>query len=277
MSVSKTWVFIKVRYMKTIIRVKSKSHKFNQNIFDNLNNLGFSFGVKVINEQLFELAWNIDKNSDLYNEHHDHHCSIMFNCFLAALNISSLGLFSWHDGAEINPILLRSSEQQKVLTISQDHKQEYTEIRELTELEIHNALILFPALSKPNEKVILDEYLKGVMHLNINFYDINFHREAFGNFYRVIEFIATNRILGKRKLKNELFELESVFKDYGIDSTLLAAFKEVYIKRGSQVMHAQLQPESISFDDVLIAKAFSDILLTKYYINIAENWRKSEK
>jgi hypothetical protein len=261
--------------MKTIIRVKSKSHKIEQTTFEHLNGLEFSLTVKVINENLLELAWEIDQESELYNEYHDHHCSIMFNSFLASLNISSLGLFYWHDGTEISPVLLRGSEEQKIFTIHQDHKQRYEVLRDLTENDVKNALIFFPVLSKSHDKAILDEYLKGIMLLSISFYDINFHREAYSNFYRLIEFIVTNRILGKQKLKKELYEMESVFRNHGVDDKLLAEFKEVYIKRGSQVMHAQLQPEAISFDDVIIAKSFADILLNKYCRNIAEDWRKN--
>ena len=41
-------------------------------------------------------------------------------------------------------------------------------------------------------------------------------------------------------------------------------------------MHAQLQPENISFDEALSTKIFCDILLRKYYMNVANNWRAAK-
>ncbi|MCF1458254.1 MAG: hypothetical protein LPH21_12070 [Shewanella sp.] len=264
--------------MKTSVRIKSKSHKLSSESFRLLEKLKTNFMVEVINERAFHLIWNVSENSDLFNKYHDHHCSIAFSSMLAAINIASLGLFSWHDGTDMGPIYARVSSEEnkpKFITLQADHKQEYENIRELTEKETHDALILFGSMAREKEQIVVVEYIKGVMHLSSSYYDINFHREAFANFYRVIEYVVTNRIICKRKLSNELLEIQDVFKGYGVDEKLSAEFKEVYIKRGSQIMHAQLEPESVSFDDAVIAKTFCDFLLNKYYRNIAEEWRKS--
>jgi hypothetical protein len=68
-----------------------------------------------------------------------------------------------------------------------------------------------------------------------------------------------------------------VLSDLGADETLLTAFRNVYIKRGSQVMHAQLQPETIDFEEVTIVKTFCDLLLNKYYRGIADEWLNLRK
>jgi len=265
--------------MKTSLRIKSESHKIGNESFAILERLGSNFKVEVINDHTFHLIWNVSEDSEFFNENHDHHCSIVFNTMLAAINITSLGLFSWHDGTEIGPIYVRGdsvNEPSKIITLSANHQQEYEKLRELTENDIHDALILFGALSPEKEHIIVVEYLKGIMHLSMSYYDINFHREAFGNFYRVIEHIVTNRILGKRKLKNELVEIQQAFRDLGADETLISEFKNVYVKRSSQIMHAQIKPEPVSFDEAVIAKTFCDLLLHKFYRKIAEKWRKEK-
>lgn len=265
-----------VPFMKTQVRITSKSHKLQKESFSLLERLGSNFKVEEIGSNTFHLLWDVPEDSELFSEHHDHHCFLIFSAMLAAINIASLGLFSWHDGTEIGPIYIRE-ESSKLVTLSTDHQQKYENIRELTEREVHDALILFGALSPESEHVIVNEYLKGVMHLCMSYYSINFHREAFSNFCRVIEYLVTNRILGKRKLKNELVQLQKVFRDFGADEELISEFKNIYAIRSAQVMHAQIQPEKVSFDEVLIVKTFCDLLLNKYYRRIAESWRKDRQ
>lgn len=263
--------------MKTSVRIKSKSHKIENESFALFERLGSNFKVEIINNNMFHLIWDVSEDSEIFTENHDHHCSIVFSAMLAAINIASLGLFSWQDGTDIGPIYVRAGstgEPSNIITLSANHQQEYEKLRELTEKDIHDALILFGALCPEKEHIIVVEYLKGIMHLCMSYYDIDFHREAFGNFYRVIEHVVTNRVLCKQKLKNELLELQQVFRGMGADEELVSEFKKVYEKRSSQIMHAQIQPESVSFDEALIAKTFCDFLLNKYYRNIAERWRK---
>ena len=262
-----------VTFMKTQVRIISKSHKLQKESFSLLEKLGSNFKVEEVSRSTFHLVWDVPEDSELFNEYHDHHCFLVFSAMLAAINIASLGLFSWHDGTEIGPIYIRE-ESSNLVTLSVDHQQKYENIRELTQREVHDALILFGALCRESEHVIVNEYLKGVMHLCMSYYDLNFHREAFGNFYRVIEYLVTNRILGKRKLKNELNQLQQVFRDFGADEKLISEFKNIYAIRSAQVMHAQIQPEKVSFDEALMVKTFCDLLLNKYYLKIAETWRK---
>lgn len=262
--------------MKTQVRIISKSHNLQKESFSLLERLGSNIKVEEIGSSTFHLVWDVPEESELFSEHHDHHCFLIFSAMLAAINIASLGLFSWHDGTEIGPIYIRE-ESSKLVTLSTDHQQKYENIRELTEREVHDALVLFGALSPESEHVIVNEYLKGVMHLCMSYYNINFHREAFSNFYRVIEYLVTNRILGKRKLNNELIELQKVFRAFGADEELISEFKKIYAIRSAQVMHAQIQPEKVSFDEALAVKTFCDLLLNKYYRKIAESWRKGRE
>lgn len=264
--------------MKTAIRIRSKSHRFDTNSFGLLNQLGSNFKVEIIDDSLFNLIWDVAESSEFFSEFHDHHCSVVFNTMLAALNIATYGLFTWHDGTQIGPIFIRGvTGDEKVVSFSQDHQQQYDRIDVFTEKNVHDALLLFGSLTREADGMVVVEYLKGVMHLSMSFYDINFHREAFGNFYRVIEYMVTNRILKKKKLNNEFAEIQKVYRNYGADETLIADFKAIYKKRGSQIMHAQLQPENISFDEALSTKIFCDILLRKYFINAANNWRSARK
>jgi hypothetical protein len=262
--------------MITSVKIKSKSHSLDNNSFTLFERMGTNFSTEIIDKSLFKLVWTVSENSKLFNEFHDHHCYVTFSAMLASLNIVSLGLFSWHDGVEISPIYERK-EHNQLVALTSNHHQKYESLRKLSEQDVHDAVIIFGAICREKEEVVVSEYLKGIMHLSMSYYEINFHREAFGNFYRVIEYIVTNRFLKKRKLSSELKDITKVLSDLGADETLLTAFRNVYIKRGSQVMHAQLQPETIDFEEVTIVKTFCDLLLNKYYRGIADEWLNLRK
>jgi hypothetical protein len=230
----------------------------------------------LINASTFYLHWYVDEDSEFFNEYHNHHCSLIFSAMLTAINVSFFGVFYWFDGTEIGPVFLRndpSKDSDSLITLEQDHGQTFETLQSLSDPDVHRVIILFGALCRNGESVVVDEYLKGVMHIRMNYYDINFHREAFANFYRVIEYLVTNRILGKRKLKNELTEISKVLINFGADEQLCESFKEIYKRRGSQIMHAQLEPEPVKFEEVLIVKTVCDLLMTKHYNAVAEKWR----
>jgi hypothetical protein len=107
--------------------------------------------------------------------------------------------------------------------------------------------------------------LKGLIHLSLNYPGTHFEKDAFSNFYRTFEHLVTNRLLGKKKLKNELKEMSAVLSTLGLSSELLEEFRKLYVIRGSQAMHSQHIPELTSREDTMKMKVFTDVVIYKVY------------
>ena len=84
--------------MKTSVRILSKSHIIVPSAIVLLERLDTNVQIELIDKATFFLHWQVDEDSDLFSEHHDFHCSLVFSAMLAAINIASLGLFTWQDG-----------------------------------------------------------------------------------------------------------------------------------------------------------------------------------
>ncbi len=59
--------------------------------------------------------------------------------------------------------------------------------------------------------------------------------------------------------------MSSALADIGLSQDLLDEFKEMYILRGSQAMHSQIEPKRISREDTLKMKVFTDVVIYKSY------------
>ncbi len=264
--------------MKSSCLIQTFSHKLCESVFEFLDNPEVSLSVEDIRKSSFTLSWDISKFPELNTKYFDYHSHITFCSFLAALNIASLGLFTWGAGLELGPIYRRHSPKSgasKLFTLNQDHLQKFDKIRNLTKEDVKKSLVLFGVLCREEQSFVRSEYLKGIIHLSVNYYDINFHREAFYNFYRCLELLITQKILKLKKLTNELKQIQKVFLSYGLGSDLLDEFKKLYVMRCCQVMHSQSEQNLITYDEVIKMKVFAEIVLNKYYMAKANEIRES--
>jgi len=131
------------------------------------------------------------------------------------------------------------------------------------EKDEYKAILLFGVFSRGSANVLENEYCKGLLLLRMQFGEINFLRDAFMCFYRVLEHFATHRVLGVPRLQNELKQLQFCLRSLGFGDALVAEMKELYTIRSSQTAHAQLMQKRITGDDVLKLKVFVDALLHK--------------
>ncbi len=210
----------------------------------------------------------------------EYHAHLAASCMLVALNIATLGYFTWLNHPTLHPVYeIRQSLDQQPVQVAL-----YTEYiptipleRTLTDVDVENAVILFLPLVQDRSLAARTEYIKGLLHLGIGHHDITFYREAFGNFYRSLENCVTQKILRVERLTNEVAQIKKALANVGADECLQEAFREVYVIRSSQVAHAQNEPMEVTFDDVLKVKAITDLLLAKTYRQIAEKIRQEKK
>ena len=147
------------------------------------------------------------------------------------------------------------------------------DISDITEDEILRALLLFSIIVKEKELIIRDEYIKGLLHLSFNFFDIDFYRESFGNFYRSFETIVTRKILKQRKLSNEKEQMQEVVLKY-CGSQIAEDFSNLYRLRSEQIMHAQKSQRSVEYDNVIKIKVVVDGILNQLYQPLWEKERE---
>ena len=266
--------------MLTSCQIISYTHLLNKEAFKFLENPQVNMKAKHIQKDRFILVWDTTNRPDLKSEYEWFHAHLAFSSFIAAINIASLGIFSWGDGLGVGPIYGQynpETNKAQLITLKQDHQQNVEEKKSLTDQDIKKTIILFLLLVKEEENFSRSEYLRGVIHLSINHFDINFHREAFSNFYRSFEYFVARKILKTNKLKNELKQMQEVLSMYGAEDDLVDDFKEIYKLRSSQIMHAQNEQLPITYDDARKIKAYADLLMHKFYRNEADKLRKKEK
>lgn len=214
-----------------------------------------------------------EKNTDYYG-----YAFFVSASFLMALNIASLGHFSWLSGSQLFWHCEHIGPEGNVeQTLLNSKSNSFTaEKMRLTEKEVKNAVIIAGSLMKDPDQHFRKEYLKGIVHLSSNLGDLDFSKEAFANFYRSFEYFVTSQIFKKKKLSNELKELQEGIKILGLSENICEEFANLYKIRSSQVMHSQNEPKEIDIDDVIKIKVFTDFALQKYYIDKANTWLKKE-
>lgn len=253
---------------KTSIRcsIITNSHRLNEAAFTILAHRDSPFHIKDLNTHTFSLVcpYKPDRHKDL--EHFAISTHLAYASFIMSLNIATIGYFNWE--LNLSPqYTLENIEKWKPLgSITFHNKSKFpADLVDITPDDIRKAILLFGVLCNENESVVVQEYLRGILHLSLNFTFINFTKEAFGNFYRAFENVATERILKVSKLKNELKELQEALRMVGVDKDIIAEFKILYRLRSSQIMHAQNKQISVSSDDVFKMKVILDFVLHNIY------------
>jgi hypothetical protein len=200
--------------------------------------------------------------------------SFSLSYFLMALNIGSLGHFDWELKTQAKPIYaLFNHDLKQGIGIGSTGNYSYPSdaISPLTETDVKHSILIFGALSKENDQNVRKEYLKGLYHYGLDFFDVSFRKEAFANFYRSFEFFVTNRILKTKKLKNELKQFKEVLQALGLKPEVVQMFaEELYPLRSEQVMHSQRQQTEIEWEQVGKMKFLTDVTMQSSYKPIWE-------
>jgi cob(I)alamin adenosyltransferase len=195
-----------------------------------------------------------------------------------ALNIAALGYFTWLSGNRMFWHCDHTGPDGKVEQILMHAENKFFPVAQktaLSENEVRNSMIIYGSILREEDQSFRREYLKGIVHLDVGFADLTFHREAFANFYRSLELFVTARVLKKAKLRNELKEIQDALFSLGLSKEMCEEFRVLYKMRSEQVMHAQQLPTEIGSEDVLKIKVFADYVLHKYYRSKAEEWREA--
>ena len=210
------------------------------------------------------------------------HTHLSASCFLVALCIASIGFFTWKAGPSFHPLYSASDSgtsdlSHDVILTQQSDGPVYEEVRPLTESVVQRSTVVYGALMRETQQVWRMEYLKGILHCTASHMDINFYRDAFMNFYRCAEFFATQRVLGLKRLKNEAKQIRQALTKVGADEDLSNMFTSVYAIRSAQAAHAQNDPQPLTFDEVIKAKTFADLLMAKTYAKDAHAWHEARQ
>jgi hypothetical protein len=227
-------------------------------------------------ERAFTVTIDANAFAEAGSEHLEYHAHISASCMLVALNIATMGYFTWRQHPSLHPIyevLPDDGSPPNFISLSATQPAEFPIDRELTAADVERAVIIYRPIVNDAALAARTEYIKGLLHLGASHLDVNFYREAFGNYYRCMENCVTQKILNVRGLSNEVADIRRALESIGADETLQDAFRQVYALRSSQVAHAQRLQEELTFDNVLAAKAFADLVMYKTYRKIAEEMR----
>jgi hypothetical protein len=258
--------------------VISHSHRLNKEAFSLLMSENAPFIVSDIKERSFLITITNKLSNCNDIEHFVAFSSVCISTFIMALNIESSGYFTWdwfgfsmrtyevYDPIRrinIFPFLLKMEERNKYFEGN---------IKEISENEIRNTLKYYGVLTKDKTiSTIREEYIKGILHLSLTFFNIDFYKEAFYNFYRCFENIVTNKVLQVEKLDKEVKNIEKAINKVGLEKIFTKQFiKSLYSKRSNQVMHAQKKQVNITLDDVYEIKICLEALLLKVFDPILE-------
>jgi hypothetical protein len=265
--------------VELVLDIRSHSHKITDECFAFFDRTKMSLHVARSSDNTFSISVDTRSFEQLGSQDVVFHSHLWASSFLVALNMAALGYFCWNDSPSLHPVYrIRDpalSGAGESIALLQQAPIVFPDVRNLTELDVHNALIIFGALSQDADSNSRTEYLKGLLHIGASHMDVTFYREAFGNFYRCMEAFVTRHILAVKQLSNEVKDIQRALKQLGAGDDLLDGFREVYAIRSNQFAHAQKRQVPVAFDDVLKAKAFADLVMCKTYRKRAEEWRAS--
>ena len=249
-------------------RIRSDSHTLTGSAFRLLQLTESNIRIKDVSERDFvisvrALVESAPESVQLHNCHH------IINAMLIALNVATIGSFFWQNDPWIHPLFTVAEdyegknchESALIVRSNTEHEQ----LETIEERHIHDAILIFGIIAREESKILIGEYCRGLLLLRMNFCDINFRREAFLCFYRALEYFVAVRILGVKRLKNELRDLQRGLEEIGASRELLEELRALYVIRSSQVAHSQMEQRELSFDEVLKIKVFLDFVMHKTF------------
>lgn len=249
-------------------RVRSDSHTLSEAPFALFQSAESNVRVHSVRERDFQFSVRAPSDSDpeSVQVHHGHHVT---NALLIALNVGSLGSFFWYEDPWVHPVLTVADEfgstdaRGAALVVTSDTAHET--LRPITGDDVYNTALIFGVVAREDSRVLTGEYCRGLLLLRMNFYDLNFRREAFMCFYRALEHFAANRILGVTKLQNELRDLQRALSRFVKSPDLMDELRNIYSIRSSQVAHAQIGQRDITLEEVQKTKIFLDFVMHKTF------------
>ena len=233
-----------------------------------------NLNVSAISENDFIFGISDILDTSLNDEKFANKSHAVFNLYIVALNVCTFGLFLSQDSKYLSPSYRFTNTEKKQVSggiVIHEIFGENLSGQVIDQNQIFESLWLYGALAKEKNDELVSEYLKGLIHLSLNYPGTHFEKDAFSNFYRTFEHLVTDRLLGKRKLKNELTEMSAALSTLGLSSESLEAFRKLYVIRGSQAMHSQCEPKPISREDTMKMKVFTDVVIYKAYKPLWEN------
>lgn len=263
-------------------RIRSDSHTLSETVFRLFQSNTSNIRIHRVQENDFVVSVQTYDDTEpesiqIYKGYH------IINAMIISLNVGSLGGFYWYDDPWVHPVLTLTDDltgknpRSTALIMPSDTK--FEKLSPLEESDIQNVALIFGILAQEKSNIITDEYCRGLLLLRMNFYEINFRREAFLCFYRAFENFVTMRILNIPKLNNELKDLQQGLSKVGASQELIEELKELYIIRSSQIAHSQIDQRDISLDEVMKIKIFLDFIIHKTFktqaINTLETQRKT--
>lgn len=249
-------------------RIRSESHTLSDQPFRLFQTTESNIRVHDVNERDFVLSVRIRNEAD--SEHIQlHHGNNLIRTFLIALNVGALGSFYWYDDPWVHPVLTVrddfASSAHRMTALVVESSTAYEELVPLVESNVYNVGLVFGILARETSMVLTGEYCRGLLLLRMNFYDLNFRKEAFMCFYRALEHFVAARLLGVKRLSNELRDLKRGLAGLTKDQALIDELNEVYKVRSSQIAHSQTNQREITFDEVMKAKVFLDFVMHKKF------------
>jgi hypothetical protein len=258
-------------------KIQSYTHKLVPEAFNFFKKQKTYINISEIGDDHFTLNFDDSLDSTLSEKDFINKSHAVFNIYIVAFNVCSMGLFLPQEQKHLSPEYsftnTRTGVSGKGLVVQDVFDEDFAG-QEITEGQVLDAFWLYGALAKEKNEELIAEYLKGLVHLGLNYPGTHFEKDAFTNFYRIFEHLVTNKLLGKRKLQNELNQMSSVLATLGLSQDLLDEFKKMYILRGSQAMHSQINPMRISRENTLKMKAFTDVVIYKSYKPVWEDQLK---
>lgn len=249
-------------------RIRSDSHTLSEAAFQLFLSSDTNIRIHKICERDFVISVQTLNDTDSEDKQL-HHAHQVITAMLIAFNVAALGTFFWYDDPWVHPILHISEDFEgkilhgNALVVTSDTT--YKTLTEIQEFDIENTALIFGIIARESSNVLTGEYCRGLLLLRMNFYDLNFRREAFLCFYRAFEHFVATRLLCVKKLKNELRDLERGLSILTDAKDLISELKELYSIRSSQVAHSQIEQREITFEEVMKIKIFLDFVIHKTF------------
>ena len=227
-----------------------------------------SLNIRIVRLDDKRLRVHVRPPSPCTADEHAYHAHHVIKAIVLAFNIGSLGHFYWENGPWAHPVLrmsddLAGSNSQDIALVTRSTAIDFGELRTFSDVDEYRAALLFGVFARGSAHVLENEYCRGLLLLQMRFCDIDFRRDAYMCFYRVLEHFVTQRVLGKPKLQNELKDIQSCIRKLGFGEALADEMKELYLIRSSQTAHAQSTQRQITADEVMKIKVYVDALLFK--------------
>ncbi|MEQ1861834.1 MAG: hypothetical protein ABMA13_18095 [Chthoniobacteraceae bacterium] len=258
-------------------QIRSHSHFFEPGVFEMLERPSCHINVYDVKEDTFFLGIHSEHSPPNSRADFNEAGTFILSEFLIALNVGSMGHFEWAAKTAAPPTYsLFNKDTRSAVGLASARHYKYPEKKSpLTNEDLGRAVVVFEGLCNEPNNYVRTEYLKGIYHLGLEFFDLTFRKDAFANFYRAFEHFVTDRVLRVAKLTNELKQMAEAMRQVGLPESMVGAFgPDLYRLRCEQVMHSQKQQVEITWEDAAKMKAYADTMMLAFYF---PPWAKASR